>query len=205
LADELVRFRRREPILARPISRMERGWRWCRRNPSVAGVAAVCAVLALVILIGAPVWAIRESQLRGQARRDLAKTMYQAAQLAGQRGRWREAEKYCDEALAAGHPDPTLVRLERLKAIASYAELPAYLAEVQELLREGRLGKYESEVRLLEATVLWAQDQDDKAVTCIEQALKVDLPPAPDAYARPGRLRPRPNRSNVPGGGSPLC
>ena len=40
LAEELQRWLRHEPIHARPITRWERGWRWCRRNPVIAGLVA---------------------------------------------------------------------------------------------------------------------------------------------------------------------
>ncbi len=40
VADELQRFRKGEPIKARPISSLERGWRWCRRRPAVASLLA---------------------------------------------------------------------------------------------------------------------------------------------------------------------
>jgi WD40 repeat protein len=47
LADELRRYLAGEPILARPVTAWERGWRWCRRNPWIAVLLAV-AVLSLL-------------------------------------------------------------------------------------------------------------------------------------------------------------
>lgn len=45
LADDLGRFFNREPIYARPISSMERLWRWCKRHPQKA-IAAISILIA---------------------------------------------------------------------------------------------------------------------------------------------------------------
>lgn len=48
VADELQRYLEGRPIEARPVSRGERVWRWCRRNPIVAGLSAA-VVVSLVL------------------------------------------------------------------------------------------------------------------------------------------------------------
>jgi tRNA A-37 threonylcarbamoyl transferase component Bud32/tetratricopeptide (TPR) repeat protein len=83
LADDLGRFVRGEPVHARPIPRLARGWRWCRRNPGWAIAAGLLlAVLTTAAVVG-PYLAHREHQLREAAAHERNKAQ-EHLDLAGQ-------------------------------------------------------------------------------------------------------------------------
>ena len=58
LADELGRYDRGEPISARPISRTVRTWKWCKRNPVVAGLSVTVAAVLLISAIVSSIFSI---------------------------------------------------------------------------------------------------------------------------------------------------
>jgi tetratricopeptide (TPR) repeat protein len=55
LADDLKRFQHGEPILARPVGRVERGLKWARRRPAAAALLAL-TVLLTAGAVAAGVW-----------------------------------------------------------------------------------------------------------------------------------------------------
>jgi eukaryotic-like serine/threonine-protein kinase len=61
LADDLKRYLTNEPILARPAGYVERTWRWCRRNPRLAGAISTAVALALITVTSIVVSNIRIS------------------------------------------------------------------------------------------------------------------------------------------------
>jgi WD40 repeat protein len=59
LAEELESWLAGAPITARPVGTTERLWRWCRRNPTLAGLSAAAVVSVLVAAIIATIAAWR--------------------------------------------------------------------------------------------------------------------------------------------------
>ena len=61
VAEELEHWLEGEPIAARPVGRLERGWLWCRRNRMVAALTASVAAVLILSTVVSSVFAMRES------------------------------------------------------------------------------------------------------------------------------------------------
>jgi len=98
LADELGRFLDRKPILARPVGRPEKLWRWCRRNPVIATLAAAAVFIFLLGFAGVT-WEGRQAKKA----RDLAQDRLYAAQMKLAVQAWESGSLDHARQLLAGH------------------------------------------------------------------------------------------------------
>jgi WD40 repeat protein/serine/threonine protein kinase len=89
-AEDLQRFIEDEPIKARRVSQTERLWRWCRRNPAVASLTALVALLLVSSAVGAGLWAVsadnsaEREMAAAERERDAARQADLAAEFAKQ-------------------------------------------------------------------------------------------------------------------------
>jgi serine/threonine protein kinase len=109
LADELRRFLAGDALLARPISRSERLWRWCKKNPRIPALSA--ALLAVVLVAYALAWfrfeSIYASSDQTLTARALANVQFTAESIAATAG--NDFEQHFDVVEEAAR-DPGLVK-----------------------------------------------------------------------------------------------
>ncbi len=108
LAEELQRFLAGEPIHSRAISSLQRGWRWCRRNPVVTGLAIAVAV-SLLIGFAATFWQWRIAKrnfAEASKARGAAETSQQETHAALKESESRLARVYVERGLNNNDVDP---------------------------------------------------------------------------------------------------
>lgn len=126
LAEELTRFQRREPLRARPIGRLGRGWRWSLRHPAKAGLMLALATTLLTLAVVPTLAYIRISraeQARAVQLRETLLTQARALRLGGHSGQRREGWSALVAAAQPLHGTPEADFIFRLRreAIANLA------------------------------------------------------------------------------------
>jgi serine/threonine protein kinase len=96
LAEDLEHWLVGKPIEARPIGRAAQAWRWCRRKPVLASLAASTALLLLVVTIGSPIVAFSINRERQRAEQNAAKSQQVAHFL-------KDILKDVESSLRSGH------------------------------------------------------------------------------------------------------
>ncbi len=101
LAEDLHRFLVGEPIRARPVGRVERLWRWCRRNPGVASLLGAVAASLLIGMATTSYYAVQASNReqdalanarRAQQERERSDHRWYAAEIHLAQKDWEEAQ-----------------------------------------------------------------------------------------------------------------
>jgi serine/threonine protein kinase len=190
MVQDLARFVEDKPIGARRITSAERLWRWCRRNPALAGLAAAVLVLLVVMAVGSSIAAVHYQDLAGQeqeARRKADAALVAADQALAREAQQRQAAvaaKLAAEAAGAKEAE------QHQKAVAAQQlaeqNFQAARQAVEELftkVSEGRLkhlpGMQPLRKELLESALKYYQGFVAKHSD--DPTLKKDLA---DAYAR---------------------
>ena len=103
LADDLQHLLAGEPIHARPISLLARLWRWCRRQPVVAGLAAAIAFTLLVGTAFSAWFGITASIERSRADTNAARAQAQAEEAIAEKVRAETQLRRSESLLYAQH------------------------------------------------------------------------------------------------------
>jgi hypothetical protein len=98
LAEDLERFLDGRPIQARPVGRLERAWRWCRRNPWWAGALGTVALLLVTIIGGLAYGTIALSALNEKVSHEAREKEREAREAIKARDDAKQAQNDADKA-----------------------------------------------------------------------------------------------------------
>ncbi|HMF18734.1 MAG TPA: protein kinase, partial [Gemmataceae bacterium] len=150
LSDDLQRFLEGQPVLARPVGRIERGVRWCCRYPLVA---------ALVVLLFLAVAGASWGWLTAVNERDETEVQRQAAVAAGKRAEENEGKEK-DQRIKTQN---ALIEVENQKHIADIKAKEAREAAYLERQAREKLDDSLYQTRVLLADQYWFNNNADLA------------------------------------------
>ena len=135
LADELGRFLRDEPILARPAGAAEKAWRWCRRKPVIAALAAGLVLVFLLGLAGVLTQLRRVQAKSEEHRHELAQLRVLSGVQLMQAGDYFKSLLWFADALEIDKAIPARQEIHQMRIAAVLAQCPRL---VQVISHDGR-------------------------------------------------------------------
>jgi len=197
LSQDLQCFLDGRPILARSAGVTERSVKWIRRNPWAAALMVALTAGVIASSTGAFL-AIRqrdraiaaerqrtiEEQERVAAQRQrLIDSHLASAQLALQRGAWRDAVMAYERAEADGLELTIPMRLERVRALFGLSQMERVQQELDDISKNPDVGKHAASVDLFRGD-LQLGINNAEAERLLKRALSGNLPDGDAWYAR---------------------
>ncbi len=124
LAEELGRYLSGKPIISRPVSQTTRLWRWCRRQPLVAGLTAATFVLMATVAVVATSYWLREIQLNRTLQSSLRRESSAHDETARQRIAALDAQQREKEGRLVAERKRYIAAVNLTKAAWDEADLP---------------------------------------------------------------------------------
>ena len=162
LADELRQFLSGEPIHARPVGRAERFWRWCRRQPVVAGLSATALVLLLLVAIVASLGYVSTSRAWQRAKTALESESVARRNTEIQKQNAEQARKEAEQAAQTAEAQQKKADEQRRRAEEQQKEAETQRKRQEDQRRQSEQHQQEAEAQRQRAEMASASDIEEE-------------------------------------------